>query len=241
MAEARIPPPEVEAFEERRSAAGGQSVGLRRDPLDPPDRRPVARSAGGIRREPGHMLAPPPGVGGGRRLGGRLAGVLRRRDVHAGQKGGLAIGKTRKGKGTRCMVVAGGTGVPIAVLAAPASPHESTLAEPALAGVRVPRPGRGRPRSNPPRLIGDRAYDSGPLRKRLRQRGIDLIAPQISGRAKVQDGRKLRRYKRRWIIERTNSWLNTSCRRLTTRWERSLTAFLGFLHVAIIMICLRRF
>jgi len=80
------------------------------------------------------------------------------------------------------------------------------------------------------------------LRERLRRRGIELIAPHRSNRVAppTQDGRKLRRYRRRWIIERTNSWLNTSCRRLTTRWERSLTAFLGFLHVAIIMICLRR-
>jgi transposase len=75
----------------------------------------------------------------------------------------------------------------------------------------------------------------------LKKRRIELIADQRSNaREKIQDGRKLRRYKRRWIIERTNSWLNTACRRLTTRWENSLTAFTGFLHVAIIMICLRR-
>ena len=90
-------------------------------------------------------------------------------------------------------------------------------------------------------MIGDKAYDSKGLRERLRKRGIDLIAPHLSNRReKSQDGRKLRRYKRRWIIERTNSWLNTACRRLTTRLENKLSSFTGFLHVAIIMLCLRR-
>jgi hypothetical protein len=75
----------------------------------------------------------------------------------------------------------------------------------------------------------------------LRKRGIDLISPQLSNaKEKLQDGRKLRRYKRRWIIERTNSWLNTAAKRLTTRWEHSIDVFRGFLHVAIIMLCLRR-
>jgi transposase len=78
------------------------------------------------------------------------------------------------------------------------------------------------------------------LRERLKKRRIDLIAPHIRNHKKTQDGRKLRRYKRRWIIERTNAWINTACRRLTTRLERSLTVFSGFILVAIIMICLRR-
>ena len=170
-----------------------------------------------------------------------MAGVLHRRDVHARKKGGLAIGPTRKGKGTKCMVVSDGRGVPLGTHLAPANPGEASLAEEVLRNVRLRCKGRGRPRSNPPRLVADKAYDSQKLRKKLKKRGIDLIAPHIrDGRRKTQDGRKLRRYKRRWIIERTNSWLNTWNKRLTTRWEKSLTVFNGFLHVAIIMICLRR-
>lgn len=89
--------------------------------------------------------------------------------------------------------------------------------------------------------MADKAYDVQGLRDRLRRRGVDLIAPKHPTHTNnTQDGRKLRRCKRRWIIERTNSWLNTACRRLTTRWDRLLRAFAGFVHVAIIMICLRR-
>jgi IS5 family transposase len=49
-----------------------------------------------------------------------------------------------------------------------------------------------------------------PLRERLKKRGIDLIVPyrKNSKKRKYEDGRKLRRYKRRWIIERTNAWLS---------------------------------
>jgi hypothetical protein len=54
------------------------------------------------------------------------------------------------------------------------------------------------------RVIADRAYDSDPLRARLAARGIELIAPHRWNRSKPrqQDGRALRRYRRRWKVER---------------------------------------
>ena len=64
-------------------------------------------------------------------------------------------------------------------------------------------------RPHPERLILDRGYDSDPLRRRLADRGIEMICPHRKNRkrAKTQDGRKLRRYKRRWKVERTFAWL----------------------------------
>ena len=58
-------------------------------------------------------------------------------------------------------------------------------------------------------MIMDRGYDSDGLRRQLRRRGIELIVPHRKGRRKppTQDGRALRRYKRRWIVERTIAWL----------------------------------
>jgi len=43
----------------------------------------------------------------------------------------------------------------------------------------------------------------------MEARGIELIAPyrKNNKERRYEDGRKLRRYKRRWIIERTNAWL----------------------------------
>ncbi len=94
----------------------------------------------------------------------------------------------------------------------------------------------------PDRLIGDRAYDSNGLDERLRlERGIELIAPHLSNRRhKTQDGRPLRRYKRRWLIERLFAWLQ-NYRRLVTRWERHAENFLGFLRLGCICILLRHF
>ena len=103
----------------------------------------------------------------------------------------------KRGKGTKLMVVADGHGIPVGLKLASATPHEVTLIECALDTVRVPRPGRGRPRKRFPRLIYDRAADSLALRRRLKkERGVDLICPHRSNRkVKVQDGRKLRRYR----------------------------------------------
>lgn len=116
-----------------------------------------------------------------------------------------------------------------------ASPAEVTLVEETLKGVRV-----GKSPRKPRRLICDRAYDSDPLRARLAARGIEQVTPHRRNRTKPrrQDGRKLRRYKRRWKIERTIAWLG-AFRRLLVRWERSDKLFLTFVHLACVLIVFR--
>ncbi len=140
------------------------------------------------------------------------------------------------------MVVASGQGIPLGVQLTSASPHEATLIESTLQRVAVPRAGRGRPRKNPRRLVYDKAADSDPLRKRLKRRGIDLICPHKTNRIKpaTQDGRKLRRYKRRWKIERSIAWIG-NFRRLVVRYERQIKMYQAFFHVACLLITLRQF
>lgn len=93
----------------------------------------------------------------------------------------------------------------------------------------------------PERIIGDKAYDSNALDERLkRDYGIELIAPNRHGNRKTQDGRPLRRYKRRWKIERCFAWL-TQFRRIPVRNEYHIENFLGFLHLACIKVLLRCF
>ena len=92
----------------------------------------------------------------------------------------------------------------------------------------------------PERLIGDRAYDSDRLDDELaRDYGVELISPNRRYRRKTQDGRVLRRYKRRWKIERLFAWL-FRYRRLVTRWESNELNFLGFLLLGCLAILLRR-
>jgi transposase len=92
----------------------------------------------------------------------------------------------------------------------------------------------------PERLIGDRAYDSDPLDERLHKQGIELIAPHKSNRKKTatQDGRVLRRYKRRWKIERLFAWLQ-NFRRIQVRHDRSLNNYLAFVLLGCMIIFLR--
>jgi transposase len=93
----------------------------------------------------------------------------------------------------------------------------------------------------PERIIADRAHDSRPLWERLRQRGIDLIVPHRRRRRdRFQDGRQLRRYRRRWLIERTNAWL-LNFRRLTVRYDHNLDHYRAFVYLACALITLRQF
>jgi transposase len=168
--------------------------------------------------------------------------IVSGRQFRSGEKRGCGVGKTKRGKGTKWMVVVDGRGVPLGNYLHSASPAEVKLAETTLATIRVGRSHHaGRPRQKPMRVIADKAYDSDPLRKRLRQRGIELICPHKRNRVRpaTQDGRALRRYRRRWIVERTNAWLG-NFRRLVVRYDRSLTIYGAFFHIACFMIVLRR-
>jgi transposase len=138
------------------------------------------------------------------------------------------------------MVVADGQGIPLGSTLASASPAEVNLATQTLEQIKVTRNGPGRPKKRPKRLIGDKAYDSDPFCKELKQRGIDFIAPHRKNRTKpkIQDGRKLRRYRKRWKVERTIAWI-ANFRRLTTRYEKLITVYRAFFHIACLLITLR--
>jgi transposase len=91
----------------------------------------------------------------------------------------------------------------------------------------------------PARLIGDKAYDSDALDEQMNGYNIEMISPHRSNRKqKTQDGRPLRRYKRRWKVERLFAWMQ-NFRRLVTRWEYHIENFLGFVHLACLLILAR--
>ena len=141
------------------------------------------------------------------------------------------MGKTKRGKGTKIMVIAAGNSVPLAVTIDSASPHETKLLDETLAGSFL--------EELPEKLIGDKAYDSDPLDRRLEEEhGIEMIAPNRENRSKSQDGRPLRRYKRRWAVERLFAWLQWF-RRLVTRYEFHAENFLGMVHLGCMKIMLR--
>lgn len=169
------------------------------------------------------------------------AGVHRRL-IRVGEKGGSDVGKTKRGKGSKWMVVVDGQGIPVGIHVTSARPAEVTLVEPTLKTIRVPRRYGGAPRQKPPRLIGDLAFDSDPLRERCARRGITVIVPYRENRRvrRHEDRRHLRRYRHRWIIERTFAWLG-SFRRLLVRHERLTSIYCSLMYFAAALIALRRF
>jgi transposase len=139
------------------------------------------------------------------------------------------------------MVVVDGQGVPVGSTVTSASPAEVKLVEETLATIKVPQKRRGRPKTRPRLLTGDKAYDSDKLRLALSFRGIKLLAPHRKNRkyARKQTDQELEPYRRRWKVERTFAWLG-NFRRLVVRWDRLLTVYMGFFHLACIVSTLRQ-
>lgn len=140
------------------------------------------------------------------------------------------------------MVLTDKHGIPLALLTDSAQKSEFKLAEPTIDAVTVPRRPL-HPKKRPGMLCADKGYDSKKLRKRLRQRGIQPVIPKRRKKGAKQEphyNQTIKHiYSQRWIVERTIAWLGWN-RRLITRWERYDYMYQAFIHVACIMLCLRR-
>jgi transposase len=146
------------------------------------------------------------------------------------KSGGDGIGCTRAGKGVKIMIMVDAKGLPVAAYSTTASAHESHLVQ-RLFDFMVPG-------QVPERLIGDKAYDDDNLDDQMAEMGVEMIAPNRSNRSQTQDGRPLRRYKKRWTVERTIAWLQ-HFRRLCIRWEKSAMLFQGMLHLACCLLLMK--
>ena len=147
--------------------------------------------------------------------------------------GGEEIGKTRRGKGVKIMAIVDRQGMPLSVSTHAANHHEVTLVQLSFDFYMI--------EAKPQNLIGDRAYDSDALDRELKKDGVEMIAPhKCTRKMKTQDGRRLRRYARRWIVERFFAWIQWK-RRLLVRWEYYAENFLGFVQLASVLMLLKRF
>jgi transposase len=230
------------------TASGAGSRVRRGRPLDSPDGCSLEGFTTGFSISY-NVLATLPRVDGRRHLGASVDSATpsarpartdrpragdRRWNIFLGKKGGECVGKTKRGKGTKIMLLVDATGLPLAANIHSASPNEVTLIEPLLKSRLL--------RRRIKRLIFDKAADSDPLRDRLQAQGIDLICPHRINRSKParQDGRKFRRYRIRYRVERSIAWLQ-NFRRLVTRYEHKAYLFLGFVQLACLIVTLRRF
>jgi transposase len=160
------------------------------------------------------------------------------------KKGGDRVGLTRKGKGTKWMLVVDANGVPQGFHLDSAARAEVRLAEPTLDTISVRQP-RGRPKQRPAKLVADRGYDSRAFRNSLRRRGIRMCIPpkRRPARWRAKRGRPVvvrkADYALRYRVERTFAWLG-NFRRLLIRWEHQFTVYQAFFTCAIMLLCVRR-
>lgn len=132
-------------------------------------------------------------------------------------------------------VVTDASGLPLGMATAGANVSEQALLVEALADVPVAVPD-GTP------VVADKGHDSDPLRDDLEAEGFVPVIPHRKNRVRPRraDGRRLRRYKRRWKAERTNAWLHCY-RALAVRWSRYSFMYTGLVYLAFIHMALQRF
>jgi len=148
--------------------------------------------------------------------------------------GGEGVGLTKKGKGTKLQLIVDGQGLPLGASVAAANVAEWHMVQQTLDLFSEKTP--------PERLIGDKAYDCDELDETLAEMGLEMIAPHRKNRRPenvTQDGRPLRRYRHRWIVERTFAWLGAR-RRLLVRWEKKLVNYVGFTLLGCLSLLLQR-
>jgi len=140
------------------------------------------------------------------------------------------------------MLAVDGSGIPLNLLTEAANISEYQLALETIDGIFVAtRPLH--PKKRPDVLVADKGYDAGWLRKALSRR---TIRPYIPKRRKKGEQKEpsynntiQQFYATRWIVERTNAWLQ-NYRRIAVRWDRFADSYEAFIELACILICLRR-
>jgi putative transposase len=152
--------------------------------------------------------------------------------------GGEKVGKnpTDRGKlGTKRSLLTDGHGLPLGVAIDGANRHDMKLVDATLEAIMIRRP---EPTAlQPQHLCLDKGYDYEAVRETLEAWGYTA---HIRRRGEeVQAKRDLPGYRaRRWVVERTHSWMNRF-RRLLIRWEKKVENYLALLHFACAWISFR--
>lgn len=129
-----------------------------------------------------------------------------------------------------------GDGVPIGLAVDGANRNDFKLVKETLESIPVERPAASGER--PQGLCLDKGYDYDEVRELAKEFGYTA---HIRSRGEEAQALKRRaRFKaRRWVVERTHSWLNRF-RRILIRWEKKADNYLALLHFACAIITYRR-
>jgi putative transposase len=144
--------------------------------------------------------------------------------------GGERTGKnpTDRGKlGAKRSLLTEANGVPVGLAVEGANRHDKKLVEPTLESIPVARPEATAER--PQGMCLDKGYDYDDTRDLVREFGFTAHVRARGEEAKalkLEAGFKARR----WVVERTHSWMNRF-RRILIRWEKKVENYFGMLHL----------
>lgn len=139
----------------------------------------------------------------------------------------------RRKAGSKHHLITCGRGSPLAAKTTAANVNDITEFVPLVDAVPPVRGRRGRPRRRPKRVYGDRAYHSRESRRELRQRGVKVRV------AKPDDPHGSGLGRRRWVVERSISWLHQH-RRLRVRYERRADIHDALVSIGCSLICFKQ-
>ena len=141
----------------------------------------------------------------------------------------------RAKSGVKRSLLTEGHGVPVGLVVAGANRPDMKLVKDTVDSVVVKRP---RPTNKRPQgMCLDKGYDYKEVRETLQEFGFTAHI-----RARGEEARALKRHvgakARRWVVERTHSWMNRF-RRVLIRWDKKVDNYLAFLHFACALIAFR--
>jgi transposase len=147
-----------------------------------------------------------------------------------------ALGRSQGGFSTKVHLRADGNGKPITFVLTPGERHEATAFERLMEQGAVKRPGRGRPRLRPRRIVGDKGYSSRKIRSYLRRHGIRITIPHKTNERRTGPFNRAL-YRQRNRVERLINRFK-QFRRLATRYEKRADNYHGMWVIAAILLWL---
>jgi transposase len=136
-------------------------------------------------------------------------------------------------KGTKRSLLVDGRGAPLSLIVAGANRHDVKLLAQTLDAIVAPRP---KPtKRHPQNLCVDKGYAGKTADREMRQRGY---IPHVPERGAPKARFRTRGRARRWVVERTHSWMN-NFRKLRVRYEKKAGNFEALLHLSTAIICWR--